>query len=349
MQYRNIGSTNIQASVIGFGTYPLGGWMWGGTDEQTAIQAIQTALDDGINLIDTAPMYGYGLAEEIVGKAIQGRRQDAVIATKCGIVWDTSDWEKGKGELHCYADENGLTQNTSRYRFYRYLKPESIIQEVEASLKRLNTDYIDLLQTHAQDATTPIEETMAALEKLRKQGKVRAIGSSNVTKTQLESYCHAGTLDSTQESYSFINRTTEENGVLEVCHQNDVSFLAYAPLEQGLLTGTLSPNTKYPDGDFRGNDPRFTPENVVRINTALDRLKPIRESYELSTSQLMLAWIVSRYKKMHVLCGMRNPKRVAENARAGLTTLSEDDMKLMNQLFDQKSTESSETIICNHA
>ncbi|MDR2441317.1 MAG: aldo/keto reductase [Planctomycetaceae bacterium] len=337
MQYRLLGTTNIQASVIGFGTYPLGGWMWGGTDESTAIRTIQTALDYGINLIDTAPIYGYGLAEEIVGKAIRNKRSQAVVATKCGIVWDTKDWQPGKGELHVYGDEKGLTQNTNHYRFYRYLKPESIIREVEASLKRLQTDYIDLLQTHAQEQTTPIEETMTALEKLRDQGKIRAIGSSNVTRVQLESYCNAGTLDSTQEPYSFINRSIEEKGFLEVCDLNKVSFLAYAPLEQGLLTGTLQPDFQYPEGDFRQNDPRFTPENINRINNALDRLKPIQEQYGFSTSQLMLAWTVSRYEKMHVLCGMRTPKRITENTKAGTVILSENEMKLMDQLFDFNS------------
>jgi aryl-alcohol dehydrogenase-like predicted oxidoreductase len=311
--------------------------MWGGTDESTAIRTIQTALDYGINLIDTAPIYGYGLAEEIVGKAIRNKRSQAVVATKCGIVWDTKDWQAGKGELHVYGDEKGLTQNTNHYRFYRYLKPESIIREVEASLKRLQTDYIDLLQTHAQEQTTPIEETMTALEKLRDQGKIRAIGSSNVTRAQLESYCNAGTLDSTQEPYSFINRSIEEKGLLEVCGLNKVSFLSYAPLEQGLLTGTLQPDFQYPEGDFRQNDPRFTPENINRINNALDRLKPIQEQYGFSTSQLMLAWTVSRYEKMHVLCGMRTPKRITENTKAGTIILSENEMKLMDQLFDFNS------------
>ncbi|MDR0336549.1 MAG: aldo/keto reductase [Planctomycetaceae bacterium] len=334
MKYRFLGTTNIRASVIGLGTYPLGGWMWGGTDASAAVRTIQTAIDCGINLIDTAPMYGYGLAEEIVGNAIHDRRSQVVVATKCGIVWDTEDWASGKGELHFYADENGLTQKANHYRFYRYLKPESIIREVEASLKRLRTDYIDLLQTHAQEHTTPIEETMAALEKLRDQGKVRAIGSSNVTRTQLESYCHSGTLDSTQEPYSFINRSVEENGILETCHLNQVSLLAYAPLEQGLLTGTLRPDFQYPEGDFRKSNSRFVAENVNRMNVALERLKPIQEQHNFSVSQLMLAWVVSRYEKMHVLCGMRNQKRIEENVKAGTVILSENEMQLMDQLFD---------------
>lgn len=335
MQYRNIGTKDMKASVVGLGTYPIGGWMWGGTDEADSIRTIQMSIDQGINLIDTAPMYGYGLAEEIIGKALKGRREKAIIATKCGIVWDTKDWPKGQGEFHFYADEKGLSSDTTKIRFYRYLKPESLIREVEASLKRLDTDYIDLLQTHAQERTTPISETMEALEKLQKQGKIRAIGSSNVDKTQLQEYLAAGTLDSTQERYSYLDRLSEENGVLATCRENHVSFIAYAPLEHGLLTGKLTPETSYPDDDFRKNDPRFSPESVKTINSLLSSLSPICEKYHLSTSQLMLCWTINKYEKMHVISGMRNATEVMENAKAGDCTLSPEDMQQIEVLFDR--------------
>ena len=335
MIYRKLGTKDIQASVIALGTYPIGGWMWGGTDEANSIKTIHAALDHGINLIDTAPMYGYGLAEEIVGKAVKGRRDKAIIATKCGIVWDTQDWPQGKGELHFYADENGLTSDTSKIRFYRYLKADSIIKEVEASLKRLDTDYIDLLQTHAQEATTPIDETMAAMEKLQKQGKIRAIGSSNVTASQLNEYVAAGTLDATQERYSYLDRLMEENGVLSACRTNHVSFIAYAPLEHGLLTGVLNPETEYPDGDFRKVDPRFSSESVGQMNLLLSRLAPIREHLGLTTSQLMLSWVIAKYEKMHIISGMRNAAEVAENAKAGVSILAAEEIREIEELFDR--------------
>jgi len=335
MEYRYFGKTEIKASVIGLGTYPIGGWMWGGTDEADAIRTIQASLDAGINLIDTAPMYGYGLAEEIVGKAIRGRRDKAIVATKCGIVWDTADWPTGQGEFHFYADEKGLTAEKTKYAFYRYLKPESIIREVEAALKRLGTDYIDLLQTHAQDNTTPIEETMAALEQLRDQGKIRAIGSSNVTRDQLIRYCGAGSIDSTQERYTYLDRLSEENGVLGACRENQVSFIAYSPLEHGLLTGTLDPDFDYPDGDFRKTDPRFSGDNVRHTNALLAKLQPIADRYGFSISQLMLAWTVSRYEKMHIISGMRNVREVGENARAGETLLTPDEMREIETLVDR--------------
>src|SRR5882724_5273624 len=192
MLYRPLGQSGIQASVIGLGTWAIGGWMWGGTDEAKAIRAIQVSLDAGITLIDTAPAYGLGLSETIVGKAVAGRRDKVVIATKCGLVWHVK-----RGDP--FLDEKGKA-------IHRYLGSESIRYEVEQSLKRLNTDYIDLYQTHWQDVTTPIEETMKTLLDLKKQGKIRAIGVSNCAVEQLEAYRKIGPLDSAQEKYSMLDR-----------------------------------------------------------------------------------------------------------------------------------------------
>lgn len=341
MQYRNLGTTDISASVIGFGTFPLGGWLWGDVDETAAVSTIQKAIDSGINLIDTAPMYGNGRSEEIVGKAIQGRRDKVVLATKCGAIWSTEDWPLGKGELFFYTDGQNARFDSGKYRIYKYLNAESIIQEVDASLKRLKTDYIDLLQTHQQESTTPIEETMTAMEKLRKQGKIRAIGCSNVTCEQMQRYCDAGTLSSTQEYYSYISRQVENNGLLEMCIEKKVSFLAYTSLERGLLTGTLNPEDHFTEGDHRKYDPGFAPERIEKINTALKRLQPICEKHNATISQVMLAWVISRYEKMHVLCGIRNPKRIDENVVAGNIILSQEEMQEMETLFPPETANAS--------
>ncbi|MDR0327234.1 MAG: aldo/keto reductase [Planctomycetaceae bacterium] len=337
MQYRNIGKTDIKASVIGFGTFPLGGWLWGGVDESAAVTTIQKAINAGINLIDTAPLYGNGKAEEIVGKAIAGRRDKVVLATKCGSLWSTEEWPEGKGQLFFYTDGELPSFTGGKYRIYNYLRPESIVREVEESLRRLKTDYIDLLQTHQQDATTPIADTMAALEKLREQGKIRAIGCSNVSRDQLQQYCDAGTLASTQEYYSYLNRSVEQNGVLTACTEKKISFLAYTSLEQGLLTGTLDPKAPFGEKDFRKYAPSFAPERIEKINAALARLQPIRDRHGLTVSQLMLAWVLSRYERMHVLCGMRNPNRIDENVRAGDVQLTAEEMDTMQSLFDPVS------------
>lgn len=188
MLTRSIGSSGIEASAIGLGTWAIGGWMWGGTDEPEAIAAIRASLDAGVTLIDTAPAYGMGRSEEIVGAAIAGRRDEVVLVTKCGLVWHT---DKGRH----FFDQNDKP-------VHRYLGPESIAHELDESLRRLRTDHIDLYLTHWQDPTTPIAETMGALEDLRAKGKIRAIGASNVTRADLAAYLAAGRLDAIQEQYS---------------------------------------------------------------------------------------------------------------------------------------------------
>ncbi len=185
MRYRPLGQSGIEASVVALGAWAIGGWYWGGTDETQSIDAIHAALDAGINFIDTAPAYGLGRSETIVGKAIAGRRDQVVIATKCGVVWHT---QEGKPHIQQHNKQT-----------YRYLGAESIRYEIEESLRRLQTDYIDLYQTHWQDPTTPIEETMEALLELKEQGKIRAIGVCNATADDMERYRKLGPLDSDQE------------------------------------------------------------------------------------------------------------------------------------------------------
>ncbi|MCL2349417.1 MAG: aldo/keto reductase, partial [Planctomycetaceae bacterium] len=180
MQYRTLGTTEIKTSVVGLGAWAIGGWMWGGTEEKDAMRAIDAAIDHGINLIDTAPMYGYGRSEEIIGKTIGSKREKVVLATKCGLRWDDKDWPEGEGVLHFYGDDKGVSSGKTGNRVYKYLRPDSIRWEVEQSLKRLKTDHIDLLQTHWQDETTPIAVTMEMLLRLKDEGKIRAIGVSNV-------------------------------------------------------------------------------------------------------------------------------------------------------------------------
>ena len=195
MIYRPLGQSGITASVVAHGTWAIGGWMWGGTDVQKSVRSIQASLDAGVNFIDTAPAYGLGLSERIVGEAIRGRRDKVILATKCGLVWHTA-----KGTF--FVDQNGT-------RIHRYLGAESIRYEVEQSLRRLETDYIDLYQTHWQDPTTPIEETMGTLLDLKKQGKIRAIGVSNCTLDQVRQYRSVGPVDTAQEQYSMLHRELE--------------------------------------------------------------------------------------------------------------------------------------------
>lgn len=329
MQYRQIGSTEIEASVVALGTWAMGGWMWGGCDESKAIQTVRVALDAGITLIDTAPLYGFGRSEETVGKAIRGVRRDSfVLASKCGIVWDTKPFPPGVGEWHCYADDAGLTDGMSKYALYRWIAPEAIRKGVENSLRRLGTDYIDLMQIHhIGDKTTPVADAMGTLEELRKEGKIRAIGISNTTRDIFEEYCANGTLDVDQERYTMLDRSVEKNGVLDACREKNVSFLAYSPLENGLLTGKLDPKRSYEKGDLRADNPKFSAENVERVNAALKEIGSVAKRYDLTSGQFAAAWVASRYEKAFVLCGARTPEQALDNAKAGDANLSAEDFE----------------------
>jgi len=311
MIYRTIGQSGITASVVAHGTWAIGGWMWGGTDVRKSVCSIQASLDAGVNFIDTAPAYGLGLSERIVGEAIRGRRDKVILATKCGLVWHT-----GKGSF--FVDQNGT-------RMRRYLGAESIRYEVEHSLRRLETDYIDLYQTHWQDSTTPIEESMGALLDLKKQGKIRAIGVSNCTVDQVKQYRSIGPVDAAQEQYSLLHRELERN-YLPYCVRNRMAMLAYSPLANGLLSGKVDLERVFPKDDLRSHNPLFSRESRIRVKEMLDSLRPVAEKYNFTQAQLMIAWNLVQAGITHVLVGARDASQAVENARAGSVLLEAGDM-----------------------
>ena len=308
---RPLGGLGILASTIGQGTWAMGGWMWGGTDEAQSVKAIRAAIDEGVTLIDTAPAYGLGKAEEIVGEAIAGRRDEVVIATKCGLVWHT-----GKG-TH-FFDENGQ-------RVHRYLGRDSIFVEVEQSLRRLRTDYIDLYITHWQDTTTPVAETMGALLDLKRQGKIRAIGVSNVMPGTLKEYMAIGQVDAIQERFSMIDRGVESD-LLPICRKNNVSVLSYSSLALGLLSGKIGPGRTFEGDDLRKDDPRFAPASLGRVASFMKEIEPVAASRQATPAQIVIAWTVARPGITYALCGARNPEQAAENAVAGRLSLSADEI-----------------------
>ncbi len=322
MEYRPLGASGIEASVVGLGAWAIGGWLWGGADEHKSVEAIQAGIDAGINFIDTAPAYGMGLSESVVGKAVAGRRSQVVIATKCGIVWHT---DKGTP----FVSQNGKM-------LHRYLGPESIRYELEQSLKRLDTDYIDLYQTHWQDETTPIEETMGTLLDLKREGKIRAIGVSNATVEQIEAYRRVGPVDSGQEKYSMLDRKLE-NEYLPYALKNNIAVLAYSPLALGLLTGKVGPDREFPADDLRHNNPRFSVESRKRVLAMLDKMRPIADKQGLTLAQLVIAWTLSQPGLTHALVGARNPQQAEENAAAGNGTLSRDELETLNQIVSSQA------------
>lgn len=311
MLTREIGRSGIEASAIGLGTWAIGGWMWGGTDEARSIAAIQASVDAGVTLIDTAPAYGQGVAEDIVGKALKGRRDRVVLATKCGLVWHT---QKGNH----FFDYDGKP-------VHRYLGKDAIIYEVEQSLTRLGTDYIDHYITHWQDPTTPIAETMEALETLKQQGKIRSVGASNTSVDEVRDYVAAGQLDAVQEEYSMVKRDIEGT-LLPVCRDNGVSVLSYSSLALGLLSGKIGPDRVFEGDDQRKDNPRFSQANRQKVADLMQTIAPIAEAHGATPAQVVIAWTVQQPGITFSLCGARDAAQAVENAKAGQLRLSADEI-----------------------
>jgi aryl-alcohol dehydrogenase-like predicted oxidoreductase len=317
MEKVQLGSSEVYITPITFGAWAIGGWMWGGVDKKDAIDAIESSLEVGISSIDTAPIYGFGLSEELVGKAIKGKRDKVEVLTKYGMVWDST-----KGDF--YFDSTHI--DGYPVKIYRYASKESIIRECELSLKRLKTDYIDLYQIHWSDRTTPIEESMEAVQLLIQQGKVKAAGVCNFNLEQTISVVASIDLASNQVPYSMLRRDIEAE-LLPWCKEKNVSILAYSPLQRGLLTGKITPGYKFGEGDTRPSMPRFSAQNIQRVNAFLEEIRPIAKSYNASLSQLVIAWTLKQPGITVALVGARNREQVEENAGAMKLTLSKEDVK----------------------
>jgi methylglyoxal reductase len=307
-----IGRSGIVSETVGLGTWAMGGWMWGGGDDAAALEGIRASLDAGIRLIDTAPAYGLGHAERLVGAALEGRpRSRVVIATKCGLVWHT------KQGTH-FFDEEGQA-------VHRHLGRESILHEIDQSLERLKTDYIDLYFTHWQDETTPVAETMGTLLDLKRQGKIRAIGISNASLEVLREYLKHGPVDAVQERYSLLDREIESE-IVPICQAHGISVLGYSSLALGLLAGPIAPARQFNGDDQRAKDPRFSPENRARLSNFFAAIEPVRARAACTFAQLMVAWTVAHGSVSIALCGARNSKQATENAGAARVQLTPADM-----------------------
>ena len=324
MKYRKLGETDIDVSVVTFGAWAIGGWLWGGQDEADAIDAIHTALDAGITSFDTAAVYGFGRSEELLGKVLAGRRDRVRIFTKYGLRWD----RPGEGTLRFDTRDN----EGNPVSVMRNARPDSVIEECERSLKRLNTDYIDLYQCHWPDPTTPIEDTMGAIAKLIEQGKVRASGVSNYTVEQMERAHAVVPLAASQPPFSMVNRKAERD-VIPWCIEHNVGVVPYSPLQRGLLTGKITEDYEFGEGDHRADNPYFRPENVRAVNAFLDQIEPIAERHNATLAQLVIAWTIARPGITSPLVGARNRKQARENAAAADIELSEKETSRINELL----------------
>lgn len=316
----------MKVSAIAFGAWAAGGWLWGGNDRKEAVDAIRASYEMGVTSIDTAPIYGQGTSEEIVGEAIKGLPRDKIqIFTKYGMRWDL---EKGVFEMNS-EDNNG-----NPIRIYKYAGKESVIEECENSLRRLGTDYIDLYQIHWPDATTPIQESMEAVDKLIEQGKVRYAGVCNYGADQMKEAGKHVSLISNQVTYSMVKRGIEKE-VVPYCVENDLAILAYSPLERGLLTGKMKPGHPFATGDHRARSYIYKDDNLIRANAFLEKIKPLALEKDVTLAQLVLRWIVQRPGITVALAGARNKDQAVQNAHAAEITLRSDEMDFITSHVDE--------------
>ena len=265
MELRQLGATELRVSPVIFGAWAIGGWMWGGKDDEGARDAIRAAIDSGINTIDTAAGYGFGHSETLVGQAIQGRRDKVIVATKCGLRWTGDNDPNFKPP----ADSSGLPG-----AFHKDSDPESLLWQCEQSLRRLGVETIDLYQFHRADPDVPIDKSLAALEKLKKQGKIRAIGVSNFDLKWHKDAIALSKIASSQPPFSIIRRGIEKD-ILPFCKENNVGVICYSPMERGLLTGSAGPDRKFASGDHRLRHPTFSMEYRKKITERSRKCNPL--------------------------------------------------------------------------
>lgn len=317
MEYRKLGNSNLDLSVITFGAWAAGGWMWGSTNRNDAVEAIRASFDEGVTSIDTAPIYGQGTSEDIVGEAIKGIARDKVqLLTKFGMRWDL---ESPKGDFAMHTKDN----SGKDIDVYRYAAKDSVIKEVEDSLKRLGTDYIDLLQLHWPDSTTPISETMEAMEILLQQGKIRAAGVCNYNVEQVKEAKQTLNIASNQVPYSMLNRGIESE-LVPYALEHNLGIIAYSPMERGLLTGKYRGETSLKEGDHRQQYfKKFEGKDVVGL---LDEIKPLATAKGASLAQLVLRWTTLQPGITVVLAGARNKEQAVSNAKAMQIALSASEL-----------------------
>ncbi len=326
MQYRTLTGTELDLSVITFGAWAAGGWMWGGTERKDAVEAIRASYDLGVNTIDTAPIYGQGTSEEIVGEAIKGIPRDKVyLLTKYGMRWDLA-----QGTLASRSKNN----SGKDIDIYKYAGKESVIKECEDSLRRLRTDYIDLYQIHWPDVTTPISETMEAVVQLIQQGKVRYAGVCNYNVEQLKEASKYVDIVSNQVPYSMVKRGIEAE-VVPYCVDQQKSILAYSPMERGLLTGKMKPGHIFSKGDHRAGLYFFSDENLRRTNAFLETIKPLADERGISLGQLVLLWTLEQLGITIALVGARNAEQAIQNAKTTNTSLTAEEIAFISTALDK--------------
>ena len=309
-EFVDIPGTPLRVSRVALGTWAMGGWMWGGSDERASVATIRAALEQGINLIDTAPAYGFGVSEEIVGQAlgVAGLRAHAVIATKVGL-----EWRDGK-----------VYRNATRARIER---------EIDESLRRLRTDYIDIYQVHWPDPLVPIEETAAAMRRLYEQGKIRAIGVSNFSVAQMERFRSITPLHVLQSPYNLFERAIDAQ-ILPYCRANNIATLGYGALCRGLLSGRMRADTRFQGDDLRRIDPKFQPPRFAQYLDAVRQLDELAQRrFHRRVIDLAVRWMLDQGISV-ALWGARHPDQVQAALGVAGWSLTSPDRELIERIVN---------------
>lgn len=312
MQMRTLGTNGPQLSVIGFGAWAIGGpWTygWGPVDDHESIRAIDRALDKGINWIDTAAAYGFGHSEEIVGKAVKGKRHTVFIATKCGLVPD------GKGDV------------------YRNSRPESIRKEIEESLRRLQTDYVDLYQIHWPDPNVPYEDSWGTLVRLKEEGKTRFIGVSNYDVPAMERCRTIAPIQSLQPPYSMLARGIEHE-ILPYCQKHGIGVIAYSPMQSGLLTGRFDITKVAPD-DWRRKSYWLQEPQFSTVMKLVEELRPFAAARGMTVGHLAVRWVLYHPAVTAAIVGARKVEQVDENVRAADRMLTDEEYQEVTRIVEK--------------
>jgi len=330
MQYRQLGTSDVQVTPVALGAWAIGGWLWGGTDDAAAMAGIRKAVDLGMTTIDTAPVYGFGHSETVVGQTIQGRRDRVQLLTKFGLRWDLTE-----GKRHFATHDNQGRPVT----IHQYAGAQSVVEECERSLRRLGTDHIDLYQQHWPDPTTPVEDTMEACARLLKQGKIRAVGLSNHGPDLMDRARTVVPLAANQPPYSMLRRGIEKD-VVPYCRENHIGLVVYSSLQNGILSGKVQMDRTFPETDLRSHNPYYRPENRRRILGFLDAaVRPAAEAHQATIAQVVLNWTIHRPGITTALVGVRNPAQAADNAGAAAFTLTPAETAAIDDALDELTLE----------
>lgn len=307
MEYRTLGSTGLSVSAIGLGTWTMGGRWWGPANDADSIATIHTALDLGINLVDTADVYGFGRSEKLLGQALTTRRDDVVIASKVGLRWNN------RGQI-----KNDLSR-------------EYILGAIDESLRRLRTDYLDLYQVHWPDPHTPVEETVEALTACVEAGKVRYLGASNLSPEQLLEYRKYGRVETLQPPLNLFERQAEVQ-LLPICLKENIGVLSYSALCRGLLTGKFKPDHVFHEKVRKGH-PLFQGATFKRNVAIVDRLREMASDRQKTVGQLAVAWVLAHSAISTALCGARKPQQIEENVSAANCVLTDEELKRIEMIL----------------